>query len=80
MKELNRLAHELALRTSESALDSHSVAVEIDGVKWRDINTEFDGTPTGILLKKELRYLHLRGALAWHPLNPSLVRVLEVLA
>lgn len=78
MSELTKLAHELALRAATEILITETVLARSAGYEWLDVDTEIDGVPLGIALKKEIRYLTLRGALCWHPLKPNLVRIVEV--
>jgi hypothetical protein len=80
MIEFNRLAHALALEAAVKVLVSSTTSVTIDEVEWRDIDTEEDGTALGVILKDELRYLKLRGAIVWHPFKPNLFRIVEVQA
>jgi hypothetical protein len=61
-------------------LEASTKVVEIDGVEWRDIDSEDDGFPLGIQLKDELRYLSLREAIVWHGTQPNLFRIVEVTA
>jgi hypothetical protein len=78
MTEVMILAHKIALEAAKERLVCETVSRKLDGVTWRDVDTQLDGVPLGIALKSELRYLTLRGALVWNPLKPSLVRIVEV--
>ena len=78
MTEINKLAHDLALQAASGAIDALSLDVTLDGKVWKDIAGDWNGQPIGSVLKTELRYLTLRGALAWHPEKPNLLRIKEV--
>jgi hypothetical protein len=78
MSEMTNLAHELALNQAMGTLECETLSVDMDGQEWMDVDTDVDGVPLGIALKKEIRYLTLRGALCWHPQKPNLVRIVEV--
>lgn len=78
MSEMTALANELALESAISTLRSETLSVEIDGQAWMDVDTDVDGVPLGIALRKELRYLWLRDVTRWHPLKPNLVRIVGV--
>jgi hypothetical protein len=82
MSEFNKLGHALALKASINALISNTIAVDIDGVTWHDINGKEDGVALGALYKDELRYLRLYGVgvIHWHPVKPNLFRIVEVTA
>jgi hypothetical protein len=77
MSEINKLANEIALETAKEVLKGHTLVVEIDGVRYQDIDTDYDGVPLGIQLKRELRYLKLRNGLIWHPTQPNLVAIVK---
>ena len=78
--ETNKLANALALKAAIGVLESHTQPVLIDEVEWRDINSKFDGIALGVWLKDYLRYLKLRDAIRWNPLQPNLFRIVEVTA
>jgi len=78
MSEVNKLAHALALEWAITTLRSETLAVEIDGVKWQDLNITVDGVPLGSALRDEIRYLNLREVICWHPVKPNLFRFVEV--
>ena len=78
MNEITKLANDIALDAATEVLESHTVTIESDGQKWHDVDTEIFGLPLGLALKREIRYLTLRGALVWHPNLPNLVRIVEV--
>ena len=77
MSEQNKLANIIALDAAISWLAFTTVTVDVDGVKWQDIDGEMDGVPLGGALKKELRYLTLRDVLVWHPDRPNLFRIVK---
>jgi hypothetical protein len=76
-REANRLAHEIAYNAARELIDSHTTSESSDGATWRNLDGDWEGTPLGLFLKDELRYLTLRDALQWHRAKPNLVRIVE---
>jgi hypothetical protein len=80
MKEITKLAHSIALAEAVTVLDCHTVTVQKDGEDWFDTDTTICDEKLSTFLAEELRYLELRGALVRHPVDPRLVRIVEVCA
>ena len=75
-EEADRLAHELALASAISAIDSMASIREVDGETWRDLDYNCDGNgPIKDFLEDDCLYLELRGALRHHPTRPNLVQI-----
>lgn len=72
MREVDLMAHALALEVATGYIESEATVACEDGVKWMDL-----GASPAKALDEAVRYLELRGAVVRHPAKENWLRLVQ---